>query len=94
MKPIKDILVRPLLSEKTTALRGLSNQYAFEVTVSANKIEIKKAVEARFQVKVQSVQTLNVIGKVKRTRGIEGRRANWKKALVRLREGDTIKELE
>jgi large subunit ribosomal protein L23 len=94
MKAIKDILDFPWMTEKSTAIRAASNQYVFKVKTSANKIEIKQAIEARFQVKVLSVNTINVQGKVKRTRGIEGRRNDWKKAVVRLQEGDTIKELE
>ncbi len=94
MKPIKDILDFPWMTEKSTAIRQLSNQYVFKVKPSANKIEIKKAIEARFQVKVEAVNTLNVQGKLKRTRGILGRRSAWKKAVVRLAEGETIKEIE
>ncbi len=94
MKAIKEILDFPWMTEKSTAIRATSNQYVFKVKPSANKIEIKQAIEARFQVKVISVNTVNVQGKLKRTRGILGRRNDWKKAVVRLQEGDTIKELE
>jgi large subunit ribosomal protein L23 len=94
MKATKDILDFPWMTEKSTAIRSTANQYVFKVKTSANKIEIKQAIEARFQVKVLSVNTVNVQGKLKRTRGILGRRSNWKKAVVRLQEGDTIKELE
>lgn len=94
MKAIKDILDFPWMTEKSTAIRATSNQYVFKVKPDANKIEIKQAIEARFQVKVLSVNTINVQGKVKRTRGIAGRRNDWKKAVVRLQDGDTIKELE
>lgn len=94
MKPIKDILDFPWMTEKSTAMRLAANQYVFKVKPSANKIEIKQAVEARFQVKVVSVNTINVDGKIKRTRGVPGRRPAWKKAVVRLKEGDAIKEIE
>jgi large subunit ribosomal protein L23 len=94
MKATKDILDFPWMTEKSTAIRSTANQYVFKVKTSANKIEIKQAIEARFQVKVLSVNTVNVQGKLKRTRGILGRRNDWKKAIVRLQEGDTIKELE
>lgn len=94
MKATKDILDFPWMTEKSTAMKLAANQIVFKVKPSANKIEIKKAIEARFQVKVESVNTINVQGKVKRTRGIEGRRPAWKKAVVRLKQGDTIKELE
>jgi len=94
MKATKEILEFPWMTEKSTAIRMTSNSYVFKVKPSANKIEIKQAIEARFQVKVVSVNTVNVQGKVKRTRGIEGRRSDWKKAVIRLVEGDTIKEIE
>ena len=94
MKPLKDIIGIPLLSEKSLERRASANQYVFRVSPSANKSEIKKAIETRFEVKVESVNTLNMMGKVKQVRGILGRRAAWKKAIVKLKQGDTIKELE
>ncbi len=94
MKSLKNVLNLPILSEKSLANRMLSNQYVFRVPPSANKAEIKKAVEARFEVKVVSVNTLNSEGKLKQVRGVMGRRAAWKKAVIRLRQGDVIKELE
>ncbi len=94
MKPIKDILGIPVLSEKSLEGRAAANQYVFRVSPSANKSEIKKAIEVRFEVKVESVNTLNVLGKVKQVRGLPGRRASWKKAVVRLAQGEVIKELE
>ena len=94
MKPLKDVIGIPLLSEKSLELRTGANQYVFRVSPSANKSEIKKAIETRFEVKVESVNTLNMMGKVKQVRGILGRRAAWKKAIVKLKQGDTIKELE
>jgi large subunit ribosomal protein L23 len=94
MKPLKDVIGIPLLSEKSLELRTSTNQYVFRVSPSANKSEIKKAIETRFEVKVESVNTLNMMGKVKQVRGIPGRRAAWKKAIVSLKKGDTIKELE
>ena len=94
MKATKDILDFPWMTEKSTAIRMATNQYVFKVKPDANKIEITQAIEARFQVKVVSVNTINVQGKLKRTRGILGRRNDWKKAVVRLQDGDTIKELE
>ena len=94
MKALKDVIGIPLLSEKSLELRAGTNQYVFRVSPSANKSEIKKAIETRFEVKVESVNTLNMMGKVKQVRGIPGRRAAWKKAIVKLKQGDTIKELE
>jgi len=66
----------------------------FRVPPSANKSDIKEAIEARFDVKVLSVNTLNAQGKIKSVRGVPGRRAAWKKAVIRLQSGDVIKELE
>jgi large subunit ribosomal protein L23 len=94
MKPIKDILSKPLLTEKASSLRFDENQYVFKVRMDANKIEIKKAVETRFNVIVDNVNTSVVRGKLKRTRQGVGRKPSWKKALVRVREGDTISEFE
>jgi large subunit ribosomal protein L23 len=94
MKSIKDVLTRPILSEKSLAGRAVANQYVFRVPPSANKSDIKEAIEARFDVKVVSVNTLNAAGKIKQVRGIPGRRAAWKKAVIRLQSGDVIKELE
>jgi len=94
MKSLKNILGLPILSEKSLAGRAAANQYVFKVPPSTNKSEIKKAIEERFEVKVVSVNTLNAAGKLKQTRGIMGRRTAWKKAVIRLRTGDVIKELE
>ena len=94
MKPLKDIIGIPLMSEKSLGQRVGANQYVFRVSPSANKSEIKKAIEQRFEVKVESVNTLNMMGKVKQMRGIPGRRAAWKKAVIRLKQGEVIKELE
>ena len=94
MKSVKDILIAPMLSEKSSGLRFDTNQYVFRVAESANKIEIKKAVETRFNVIVDDVRTLRVRGKVKNTRGIVGNRPSWKKAFVHVRQGDSISEFE
>jgi large subunit ribosomal protein L23 len=79
-----------MLTEKIAALQDANNQYAFEVDPLANKIEIKRAVESKYEVSVVSVQTLRVQGKVKRLGRFEGKRANWKKAIVKLKQGDSI----
>ena len=95
MKPVKDILLFPWMTEKTTNLRMHGNQYVFKVTSNANKVEIKQAVESRFSVRVKSVRTINVMGKVKRNRRFQpGRRPDWKKAVITLFQGDAIKEFE
>ena len=94
MKSLKNVLGLPIMSEKSLEGRALNNQYVFRVPPSSNKAEIKKAIEERFEVKVVSVNTLNAQGKLKQVRGIMGRRAAWKKAVIRLKSGDVIKELE
>ncbi len=84
------VLVGPHISEKSTVLAEEENQYVFKVRTDANKTEIRKAVEMMFEVKVESVQVLNVQGKKKRFRMTMGKRPDWKKAYVRLAEGSTI----
>ncbi len=88
------ILKRPLLTEKSTQLQDNLNQVAFEVDPLVNKIEIKRAVEERFDVKVTKVRTMNVRGKMKRMGRFEGRRSSWKKAIVTLAEGQKIEFFE
>ena len=88
------IIQRPLLTEKITNLAELNNQYAFEIAKNINKIEIKKAIEKRFNVTVLSVRTMLVRGKKRRMGRFEGKRAQWKKAIVSLKEGDTIDFVE
>ena len=87
---IYNVLKRPLVTEKTSENRERSNQYAFEVDVSANKIQIRKAVEEIFGVRVTDVRTINMRGKVKRFRRGLGKRYNWKKAIVTVRDGEMI----
>ena len=87
------ILKRPIVTEKMTALQE-KGQYAFEVTLSANKIEIARAVEKKFNVTVVDVRTIRHKGKAKsqmtRAGRFAGRTAAWKKAIVRLKDGETI----
>ncbi len=80
-----DIIKRPIITEQSMA-EGELKKYTFEVDRRANKIEIAKAVEETFGVKVAKVNTMNYDGKKKRLRYVEGRRPNWKKAVVRLTE--------
>jgi large subunit ribosomal protein L23 len=88
---LEEVIKRPLLlTEKGTRLRESENQYSFEVALKANKVEIKKAIETLFSVKVDSVNTLIVRGKTKRMGRGTGQRKNWKKALVTLKDGETI----
>lgn len=84
MKDARSIVRKALITEKGTALREVRNQYFFEVARDANKIEIKRAVEAIFNVKVKGVQTLQIRGKVKRQGRFSGKRPDWKKAIVTL----------
>ena len=84
------VIVGPHVSEKAAVISELSNQYVFKVAVDATKLEVKKAVEKLFDVSVSNVSTLNVKGKTKRTRFGVSRRNNWKKAYVRLEQGQEI----
>jgi large subunit ribosomal protein L23 len=86
----KEIIVRPILTEKMTNLQDKVNQYAFEVNRHANKIEIKRAIENRFNVTVTGVRTINMPGKKRRLGRYEGRRPMWKKAIITLASQDTI----
>ncbi len=81
-----DIIVRPIISENSMEQLA-DRKYTFEVAKDANKIEIKKAIEEVFPgVSVESVHTVNVLGKTKRMGRTEGKRADWKKAIVKLKE--------
>mgnify|MGYP000609167549 CR=1 FL=1 len=82
-----DIIKRPLITEKTSIQKELYNQLTFEVDRRANRIEIKRAVETVFNVRVSAVKTLQVTGKVKRRGRILGKRRDWKKAIVSLMPG-------
>jgi len=85
---IQDVIRRPLITEKSTELRAERNIVAFEVDVRANKIEIRRAVEAQFDVKVADVRVAVIQGKMRRQGRFVGRKATWKKAYVRLAEGE------
>jgi len=82
------IIRRPLVTEKSTLLRETGNIIAFEVAPKANKIQVKKAVEELFKVKVEEVRLFNVRGKVKKMGRYEGKRRDWRKAYVRLKAGE------
>ena len=84
------VLQAPMVTEKATLCKEWSNQVFFEVDPTANKKQIKAAVEKMFSVKVESVQTMRMRGKVKSFRGQPGKRKDWKKAVVRLAEGQSI----
>ena len=87
---LHQVLRRPIVSEKSTNAAESGQQVVFEVLTDATKKEIKTAVESLFEVSVEGVQVINVRGKVKRFGKTPGKRTNWKKAYVRLAEGDDI----
>lgn len=88
------VVLRPLLTEKGTRLKGEGNQYLFRVARTANKIEIKEAIERLFKVSVRDIRTARVRGKIKRLGRFQGRRPNWKKAIATLKEGHSIELYE
>ena len=92
MKNMYEVIRRPLITEKTTALKETQRSLCFEVHRDASKPEIKKAVESLFGVKVQDVRVANVHGKVKRQGRYVGRRPDWKKAYVVLKQGEKMIE--
>jgi large subunit ribosomal protein L23 len=89
----KNILLAPVVSEKSVAAME-DNQYTFLVDTNSNKIEIRKAVEKQFSVHVLKVRTMNYEGKLKRMGRYQGRRASYKKAIVTLKEGESIPVFE
>ena len=89
-----DVLIRPLLTEKITAIREVKNAVAFAVHRHATRIDIRRAVEKVFNVRVASVNVVNVMGKKKRQGRFLGKRADWRKAFVTLKEGEKIELYE
>ena len=89
-KDIFKVIERPYLTEKVSGLIQDVNQYAFKVNPKSSKLEIKKAIESFFSVRVEDVNLLKVKGKVKRSRYRLKKRADWKKSYVKLAEGDSI----
>lgn len=94
MPTLHRTIVRPLITEKTSAAYQSRGEYVFEVHPDATKTQIRSAIEQLFGVKVTGVWTMNVRGKEKRMGKNVGRRPNWKKAIVTLRAGDTIEIFE
>lgn len=94
MKSLHDVLLGPLLTEKGTLLKEKENKVIFRVAKESNKIEIKKAIEEIFKVKVEDVKTINCRGKNKRMGKYEGKRSDWKKAIVSLKEGEKLDFIE
>lgn len=92
MKNLYEVLRRPLITEKTTLLKETQRALCFEVHREATKPEIKKAVETIFGVRVQDVRVANVHGKVKRQGKYSGKRPDWKKAYVVLKQGEKMIE--
>ena len=89
----RDILIRPIVTEKSTALME-QGKYTFRVLLAATKIQIRQAVEQIFKVKVQAVNTMRYEGKLKRMGRTQGRRSDWKKAVVTLKPGEAIELFE
>jgi len=94
MKDPRAIVRKALITEKGTGLRETQNQYYFEVARDANKLEIQKAIETIFHVKVSGVRTMQVRGKLKRQGKYAGRRSDWKKAIVTLGADQKIELFE
>jgi large subunit ribosomal protein L23 len=89
-----DIIRRPIITEKTNIQKDDANQVTFEVDLRANRIEIQRAVEQIFNVKVATIRTMHVRGKIKRRGRILGKRRDWKKAIVTLMPGQRIEFFE
>ncbi len=94
MKDPHKVIISHLLTEKIGILREKQNAYAFHVAKDANKIDVQQAVENLFNVKVESVRTMVMRGKIKRLGRFTGKRPNWKKAIVSLKKGETITQLD
>ena len=91
---VRDVLVRPLVTEKSTRLMSEANQYTFQVHPDATKVDIRRAVEELFKVKVLSVRTTWVRGKSRRFGRYVGKRPDWKKAVVKVAPGQRIEIFE
>lgn len=90
MKTPYDVILEPVLTEKSIIIRENENKYTFKVHPKANKIEIRDAIQKIYNVKVESVAVMNKLGKMKRVRIALGRRPSWKKAVVKLLDGQKI----
>ncbi len=90
MKAYHHLIRGPIITEKTHSLREANNKLTLKVDVNANKIEIRKAIEVLFKVKVLAVNTMQMMGKKKRLGKTEGKRPDWKKAIVTLAPGEKI----
>ncbi|MBN2829925.1 MAG: 50S ribosomal protein L23 [Candidatus Cloacimonetes bacterium] len=90
----REIIIAPIITEKSGILKETQNCYTFKVSINANKIEIRKVIEQIFNVKVVAVNTIKYKGKPKRLGRYDGFRPDWKKAIVTLAEGQTIPDFE
>jgi large subunit ribosomal protein L23 len=90
----RNILISPIITEKSGNQIETLNTYSFKVSINANKIEIRKAIEHIFAVKVININTIRMMGKPKRLGKYSGKRPDWKKAIVTLRAGDKIADFE
>jgi large subunit ribosomal protein L23 len=90
----REIIIAPMLTEKSLTEKENNNRYMFKVSINANKIEIKKAIEKVFSVKVVKINTIRMKGKPKRMGRYEGRRPDFKKAIVTLQADQTIPDFE
>lgn len=89
-RPVSEVLISPVLSEKSVTAKDAQNRYTFKVRTSANKVDIRKAVETVFKVKVDKVRTMIFMGKMHKVGRYEGRRSDWKKAVVTVKPGQKI----
>lgn len=89
-----DLIVRPILTEKLTDLRETQRKIALLVRADANKVEIKKAVEQTLKVKIEKVNVMNVMGKVRRIGRMSGKKPDWKKAIVTMKVGEKLELFE
>ncbi|MCX7716291.1 MAG: 50S ribosomal protein L23 [Endomicrobia bacterium] len=91
---IYKVIKRPIVTEKTTRLKQQQNSYVFEVDINATKTLIKQAIEKLFNVDVVSIHTMVVKGKLRRYGRYEGYRPDWKKAIVKIKHGQSIKQID
>jgi large subunit ribosomal protein L23 len=94
MKSQYRLITRPHITEKVLLLKEEGNKVVFRIRKDTNKIELKNAIESIFNVTVEAINTMTVKGKKKRLGRYEGRKSDWKKAIVTLKEGDTIEYFE
>jgi large subunit ribosomal protein L23 len=91
---IYKIIKRPIITEKTTKLKQQQNSYIFEVDINATKSQVKEAIEKLFNVDVEDVRTIIIKGKLRRYGRYEGYNPDWKKAIVKIKQGQNIKQID